>query len=120
MMALAGCSFACRVGAEMKNRIVAVIASSNVTLISPLVRMAHDTELSPIIVTANSIIDRVCLDGIFKHSAMAVTENQLHDQNAFDLALALHPIGFRLGLEISQNQCWHIVRHNGINTFTTR
>ncbi|WP_258192278.1 TonB-dependent receptor [Nitrosospira multiformis] len=50
--------------------------------------MAHETELTPIVVTANPIIDRVRIDG-FSSTSAVVTESQLHDQNAFDLATAL-------------------------------
>ncbi|WP_081353950.1 TonB-dependent receptor [Nitrosospira multiformis] len=45
-------------------------------------------QLPPVVVTANPIIDRVRIDG-FSSTSAVVTESQLHDQNAFDLATAL-------------------------------
>ncbi|MGH8685478.1 MAG: TonB-dependent receptor [Nitrosospira sp.] len=46
------------------------------------------TTLSPVVVTANPIIDRVRIDP-FSSTSAVVTESQLRDQNAFDLATAL-------------------------------
>lgn len=62
--------------------------SAVLTIICPGFAMAHETELTPIVVTANPIIDRVRIDG-FSSTSAVVTESQLHDQNAFDLAAAL-------------------------------
>lgn len=62
--------------------------SAVLTIICPGFAMAHETELTPIVVTANPIIDRVRIDG-FSSTSAVVTESQLHDQNAFDLATAL-------------------------------
>src|SRR5687768_1451890 len=45
-------------------------------------------QLPPVVVTANPIIDQVKVDSFSSTSAI-VTERQLHDQNAFDLATAL-------------------------------
>lgn len=44
--------------------------------------------LSPVVVTANPVIDRVRIDP-FSSTSAVVTESQLRDQNAFDLASAL-------------------------------
>ncbi len=44
--------------------------------------------LSPVVVTSNPIIDRVRIDP-FSSTSAVVTESQLRDQNAFDLATAL-------------------------------
>ncbi|MDN5752092.1 MAG: TonB-dependent receptor [Nitrosospira sp.] len=46
------------------------------------------TTRSPVVVTANPIIDRVRIDP-FSSTSAVVTESQLRDQNAFDLATAL-------------------------------
>lgn len=46
------------------------------------------TRLSPVVVTANPIIDQVRIDP-FSSTSAVVTESQLRDQNAFDLATAL-------------------------------
>lgn len=46
------------------------------------------TALTPVIVTSNPIIDRVRIDP-FSSTSAVVTESQLRDQNAFDLAAAL-------------------------------
>ena len=46
------------------------------------------TTLSPVVVTANPIIDSVRIDP-FSSTSAVVTESQLRDQNAFDLATAL-------------------------------
>jgi len=69
-----------------KNTVSAL--SAVLTIICPDFAMAHETELTPIVVTANPIIDRVRIDG-FSSTSAVVTESQLHDQNAFDLATAL-------------------------------
>ena len=44
--------------------------------------------LSPVVVMSNPIIDRVRIDP-FSSTSAVVTESQLRDQNAFDLATAL-------------------------------
>ena len=44
--------------------------------------------LTPVVVTSNPIIDRVRIDP-FSSTSAVVTESQLRDQNAFDLAAAL-------------------------------
>lgn len=46
------------------------------------------TALTPVVVTSNPIIDRVRIDP-FSSTSAVVTESQLRDQNAFDLAAAL-------------------------------
>ena len=50
--------------------------SAVLTIICPGFSIAHDTELTPIVVTANPIIDRVRIDG-FSSTSAVVTESQL-------------------------------------------
>ncbi|WP_074773361.1 hypothetical protein [Nitrosospira multiformis] len=42
--------------------------------------MAHETELTPVVVTANPTIDRVRIDG-FSSTSAVIAESQLHDRN---------------------------------------
>ena len=58
------------------------------TASSPNETQSPAVTLSPVVVTSNPIIDRVRIDP-FSSTSAVVTESQLRDQNAFDLATAL-------------------------------
>ena len=69
---------------------VIAAASSGLTMAqtAPQPSNTTATTLSPVVVTSNPIIDRVRIDP-FSSTSAVVTESQLRDQNAFDLATAL-------------------------------
>jgi iron complex outermembrane receptor protein len=70
------------------------VSFAMLTMIFPGLAMSQSTTpspktpLSPVVVTANPIIDSVRIDP-FSSTSAVVTESQLRDQNAFDLATAL-------------------------------
>jgi outer membrane cobalamin receptor len=72
----------------------ATLLFTMLTMIFPGLAMSQsttpspNTRLSPVVVTANPIIDSVRIDP-FSSTSAVVTESQLRDQNAFDLATAL-------------------------------
>ncbi|SOD41141.1 iron complex outermembrane recepter protein [Nitrosovibrio sp. Nv4] len=78
---------------RIRKTAVAVISMA-ITMVFSRFAMAQSTapspstKLSPVVVTANPIIDSVRIDP-FSSTSAVVTESQLRDQNAFDLATAL-------------------------------
>jgi outer membrane receptor for Fe3+-dicitrate len=79
----------------MRIRKIAVgVISMTVAIIFSRFAVAQNTtsasspRLSPVVVTANPIIESVRVDA-FSSTSAVVTESQLRDQNAFDLATAL-------------------------------
>jgi outer membrane cobalamin receptor len=63
-------------------------AMAQSTTLFPSAAQSPGITLSPVVVTSNPIIDRIRIDP-FSSTSAVVTESQLRDQNAFDLATAL-------------------------------